>query len=137
MKSNIKEKKRVSLRAPKPGHVIAAIAYFLPMEFSCDTRAWHLAIKALQNEEDYGNLLQEFIFLDRQPFSYSPLLERALKNLIEARLLYIRSPKCKKYCKTETSPTTLGRIVEKFNTKEQEKLKDMASNLEKVLKEGR
>ncbi len=122
------------LRPINPDNVIACVLFYLNDEFTSDPTKLHTGFKELAKKEEYGELLKPFVFVNAYPFSYSPLLERVLQRLQEAKLLSARNPdfvmyemsgKAKKAVKEDVLP--------KFDKKTKPKLSKMASELKQFL----
>ena len=118
-----------------PGDVIAALLTFLPDAFSNDPEKIHSTIARLQKQEKYRYLLEDFQFLNYDPYPYSPLLGRVLNRLQESRLLSSLNPGYEKYVMSEDSKMAIeADILEKKLADQRENLKSIASELEVVLR---
>ena len=120
-----------------PDDVITALLALLPPEFSNDPEKIHTTIRKLQQEEKYKDLLEGFEFINYLRFPYSSLLGRILNRLQESRLLSSRNPG---YLVYETQKPSRKAIKSYFLSKgkilheQRSKLKDLATELEKELK---
>jgi len=125
-------------KSPKtftPSDVIAALLTFLPSSFSNDPAKIHTTIAQLQKKEEYRDLLEDFEFLDYDPYPYSPLLGRILNQLQEARLLSSLNPGYEKYVTTEPSIKAIkADILNKKLKDKKGKLEEIASELIKALR---
>jgi len=115
--------------------VVAALLTFLPDEFNNDPNKIHSTIARLQNVEKYRYLLEDFRFLNYDPYPYSPLLGRILNGLQEARLLSSLNPDYEKYVLKKESKEAIRRdILEKKLNDQKDSLRLMALELETALK---
>jgi hypothetical protein len=87
-----KDERLAELRRPTADSKIRALLQYLPDEFTCDPIKLHRALLELRQQPEFQAFLDEFEPVHGPVFSYSPLLERILKRLQEARLLSARNP---------------------------------------------
>ncbi|MBM3157163.1 MAG: hypothetical protein FJ004_07735 [Chloroflexi bacterium] len=118
-----------------PSDVIASLLTFLPDEFNNDPKKIHSTIERLQRQKKYKHLLEDFEFLNYDPYPYSPLLGRILNRLQEARLLSSLNPEYEKYVlKKESREAIKKNILKKKLSDQAENLQQMASELKMALK---
>jgi hypothetical protein len=118
-----------------PSDVIASLLTFLPDEFNNDPKKIHTTIERLQHQTKYKYLLEDFEFLNYDPYPYSPLLGRILNRLQEARLLSSLNPGYEKYVLKKASRDAIRKNILKKKLNDQtDKLCQMASELEAALK---
>ena len=117
-----------------PSDVIVALLSFLPKEFNNDPAKIHATIARLQEKEEYKYLLEDFEFLNYDPYPYSPLLGRILNRLQESRLLSSLNPSYEKYVLNDGSKVAIQEnILNKKLSGQKDNLKKMASELEAAL----
>jgi hypothetical protein len=115
-------------------NVIASLLVFMPGEFNNDPQIIHSTIARLKQDARYRDLLEEFDFLEYEPYPYSPLLGRTLNRLQESRLLSSLNPSYEKYVVTEESKEAIrGQILNVKLADQTEKLREIASELKKAL----
>ena len=125
---------QVASRKFSPINVIASLLVFMPEKFNNDPQIIHTTIARLKQDTRYKDLLEEFDFLNYDPYPYSPLLGRTLNRLQESRLLSSLNPSYEKYVVTEESKTAIRDQILNVKLADQtEKLREMASELEKAL----
>lgn len=124
-------------KSPKtftPSDVIAALFVYLPKEFSNDPAKIHSTIARLQKEAEYKYLLEDFEFLNYDPYPYSPLLGRILNRLQESRLLASLNPDYDMYVVSEESKKAIEEgILNKKLYNQRERLSEIASELSATL----
>jgi hypothetical protein len=118
-----------------PLDVIAALLTFMDEKFNNDPRIIHTTIARLSKDAKYKDLLEDFEFLNYEPFPYSPLLGRTLNRLQEARLLSSINPSYKKYSISPESRRAITRQI--LNVKladKKEQIKEISEELKTALK---
>lgn len=125
------------LRAINPDNVITSVLFFLKGEFTSDPKKLHTGFRKLREQGKYRELLELFTFVNAFPFPYSPLLERVLHRIQEAKLLSARNPDFVMYEMTERAKRTIrSGILSKFSKEQQAKLREMASELNQLCEEN-
>lgn len=121
------------LRAINPDNVIMAVLFFLNSEFTSDSAKLHTGIRMLREKEDYGGLLEDFVFVDAYPFPYSPLLERVLQRLQECMLIRWKALEPIFEISKRAKRAVEKGLLPKFNEEQQRQLKSMAEELKPIL----
>ncbi|MFQ5924917.1 MAG: hypothetical protein ACE5IE_02850 [Dehalococcoidia bacterium] len=125
-------------KSPKtftPSDVIAALFVYLPKEgFSNDPAKIHSTIAQLQKEAEYKYLLEDFEFLNYDPYPYSPLLGRILNRLQESRLLASLNPDYDMYVVSDESRKAIEEgILNRKLGDQKERLSQIALKLSAAL----
>ena len=117
-----------------PSDVVASLIALLPSKFSNDPEKIHTTIARLQKLPRYRWLLNDFEFLEYDPYPYSPQLGRILNRLQESRLLSSINPEYEKYEVKAVSRNAIKRdILDKKLADQRERLQEIADELKKVL----
>lgn len=129
-----RQAKIAHLRGITPDSIIRALLAYLPDTFLSDRQKLHTAIQKLRERAEYRDLLKDFEPVFAPLFPYSPLLERVLKRLQEARLLAARNPDFVVFEISKEARAAITKDIQsEFSQDQIERLQEIASNLRENL----
>jgi hypothetical protein len=103
-------------------------------EFPNDPKIIHTTIAILKQNNRYKELLEDFEFLDYDPYPYSPLLGRTFNRLQESRLLSSINPSYDYYKMRRESKEAIEEQIIKVKLSDKiDKLKEIALELQNAL----
>lgn len=130
-----REEKIAALKESTPDAKIRALLAYLPTEFPSDREILHTAFQSVRMLAGNSEFLSDFAPVPGAQFNYSPLLERVLKRLQEARVLAARNPD---FAVFQVDPNLQeqirGEIPKSFTHDQIQQLKKIANDLKNALK---